>query len=150
MPNHLQTGIYTVTTTFVNSGITCVNSNTTYVSVNPYLQYTITPYVKALLQYLLTISGPAGASGYTWTSSTGNTSFSPNSQDLVLPVLSPDQSGTYVLSASLGPCVTTPVGDPECAKPISYTMTPPGRSICKGDTVLLEVGATGGSEELCL
>jgi len=30
------TGIYTVTTTFVNSGITCVNSNTTYVSVNPY------------------------------------------------------------------------------------------------------------------
>ncbi len=140
-------GIYTVTTTFTNSGITCVNSSTTNVSVNPYMQFTLPAYLKSCSESSLTVNGPPGAISYSWTSTSGNTSFVSNTQNLVFPSLTPDQAGTYVLSvAAPGPCVSSRSVDLVVLGPITLTMQPEGRSVCRGDTILLEVAATGGSQ----
>ncbi len=53
---------------------------------------------------LLTVNGPVGATSYSWTSSNG---FTSNNQNLTITNIQPNQSGTYTLNVSLGPCVTS-------------------------------------------
>ncbi|MBA3683510.1 MAG: gliding motility-associated C-terminal domain-containing protein, partial [Bacteroidetes bacterium] len=136
-------GIYTVVTSYNNGALVCYNSNTTQLTVNPILNFTLTPYKQMCYNDLLNINGPAGANSYTWTSSTG---FTSNTQNLTIPGIQPNQSGTYTLEVSLGPCVTKQKLQVEVLSPLAFTLTPQSRTICRGDSVKLIAGSVGGSQ----
>jgi gliding motility-associated-like protein len=142
-PTPAASGIYTVTAFFGGGNITCSNSNTVQLTVNPALNFTLVPRQQTCYNSSLTVSGPSGANSYTWTSSTGLTS---NSKDIFFGSIQPNNAGTYTLNVSLGPCVTGASTSIEVLTPIAYTLTPKSRTICKGDTTILETGITGGSE----
>ncbi|MBA2611997.1 MAG: gliding motility-associated C-terminal domain-containing protein [Bacteroidetes bacterium] len=136
-------GIYTITTSYNNGSLICFNTNTTQLIVNPRLTFTLIPYKQMCYNSLLNINGPAGATSYSWTSSTG---FTSNSQNLTIAGIQPNQSGSYTLNVSLGPCVTTQKIDIDVLSPLSFTLTPQNRTICRGDSVELIAGSTGGSQ----
>ena len=136
-------GIYTVSTTYNNGSLVCYNSNTTQLNVYPKLTFTLEPYKQLCYNTLLNINGPAGATTYSWTSSTG---FTSNSQNLTIPGIQPNQAGSYTLNVSIGPCVTSQKIDIDVLTPIAFTLTPQDRTICRGDSVKLVVGSTGGSQ----
>jgi gliding motility-associated-like protein len=142
-PPVAASGIYTVTASFNNGILTCFNSNTTQVTVNPILTFTLPPYNMVCYNTLFNVNGPAGGTSYTWTSSNGYTS---NNQNLTIPGIQPTQSGSYTLEVSLGPCNTKAKTDVEVLTPIQFTLTPNSRAICEGDSLHLVMGSTGGSE----
>ena len=142
-PAPTASGMYVVTTSYNNGQLTCYNSNTTQLIVNPKLTFTLEAYKQTCYNTQLTVNGPIGASSYSWTSSTG---FTSNSQNLVIPGIQPNQSGTYTLSVSLGPCITTQKTQIDVLTPLAFTLTPPNRTICKGDSIQLVAGSTGGSQ----
>jgi gliding motility-associated-like protein len=143
LPTPSISGIYTVSTSYNNGSFTCYNSNTVQLIINPRLTFTLDAYRKMCYNSLLNVNGPAGATSYSWTSSTG---FTSNTQNLTIPSIQPNQSGTYTLNVALGNCITTQKIQIEVLTPLSYTLTPPNQTICKGDSVKLFVGSTGGSE----
>ncbi len=142
-PTPAATGIYTVFTTYNNGSLVCYNSNTVQLTVNPIITFTLDDYRQVCYNTLLNVNGPPGATTYTWTSSNG---FTSNSQNLTIPSIQPSQSGTYTLNVQLGPCITTQKTQIEVLTPLAYTLTPPNQTICRGDSVALFVGSTGGSE----
>jgi hypothetical protein len=135
--------IYTVTAYFGGGNITCSNTNTVQVVVNPVLNFTLIPRQQVCYNTQITVPGPSGATSYTWTSSTG---FMSNDKDLLLQSVQPKNTGSYTLSISLGPCVTRSETYLDVLDPISFTLTPIDKTICKGDTIVLEAGVTGGSQ----
>ncbi|MBA2611996.1 MAG: gliding motility-associated C-terminal domain-containing protein [Bacteroidetes bacterium] len=137
------TGIYTVYTSYNNGSLICYNNNTVQLTVNPRITFTLDAYRQMCYNSLLNVNGPAGATTYTWTGSTG---FSSNSQNLTIPSIQPNQSGTYTLNVQLGPCITSQKIQIEVLTPLAYTLTPPNQTICRGDSVKLIVGSTGGSQ----
>ncbi|MDP3558226.1 MAG: gliding motility-associated C-terminal domain-containing protein [Bacteroidota bacterium] len=142
-PTPAMSGQYVVTTSYNNGQLTCYNSNTTQLTVNPRLTFTLEPYKQMCYNSLLNVNGPAGATSYSWTSSTG---FSSNTQNLTIPGIQPNQSGTYTLNVSLGPCITTQKTQIDVLTPLAFTLTPQSRTICRGDSVQLVAGSTGGSQ----
>ena len=142
-PSPNATGLYVVTASFNNGQLTCYNTNSTQVSVNPLLTFSLEPTIKACYNSPINIAGPAGATSYTWVTSNGSTL---NTQNLVIPNIQQSQSGIYTLSVSLGPCITSQNTTIQVLNPISYTLTPNNMAICKGDSVKLVVGSMGGSE----
>jgi gliding motility-associated-like protein len=136
-------GVYTVVTSYNNGALICFNSNTTQVIVNPRLTFTLQPYKQMCYNSLLTVNGPVGATSYSWTSSNG---FTSNSQNLTIPNIQPNQSGTYTLNVSSGSCVTSDKFQVEVLTPLAFTLTPENRTICLGDSVKLVAGSTGGSQ----
>ncbi len=142
-PDAKATGIYTVTAYFTSNNLVCKNFATVSLKVNPVLKFTITDRVMACFNNSVEVTGPSGANSYTWTSSTG---FASNSKDLVFPSVQPKNAGTYSLAVSLGPCVSSASTTIEVLTPIEFTLRPQGRTLCLGDTVILEAGVTGGSE----
>jgi gliding motility-associated-like protein len=142
-PTTAATGIYTVSTSYNNGNFTCYNSSTVQLTVNPRITFTLVPYQQMCYNSLMNVAGPSGATSYTWTGSTG---FTSNTQNLTIPSIQPSQSGTYTLSVQLGPCITTQKTQIEVLTPLAYTLTPPNQTICKGDSVKLIVGSTGGSQ----
>ncbi|MCE3228159.1 MAG: hypothetical protein K0S32_2710 [Bacteroidetes bacterium] len=142
-PTTTATGVFTITTSYNNGILTCYNSNTVGVTVNPILTFTLPSFNRICYNTLYTVDGPAGATSYTWTSSSGYTS---NSEDLSIPGIQPNQSGTYTLSLNLGPCITKAETKVEVLTPIQFTLTPNSRTICDGDSVRLVMGSTGGSQ----
>ncbi|MDO9001768.1 MAG: gliding motility-associated C-terminal domain-containing protein [Bacteroidota bacterium] len=137
------TGVYTVVTSYNNGALTCYNSNTTQVTVNPKLTFTLDAYKQMCYNTLLNVNGPVGATSYSWTSSTG---FTSNSQNLTIPGIQPNQSGTYTLNVSLGPCISTQKIQIDVLTPLAFTLTPESRTICRGDSVKLVAGSIGGSQ----
>ncbi|MES2678921.1 MAG: gliding motility-associated C-terminal domain-containing protein [Bacteroidota bacterium] len=142
-PPVTASGIYTVFVSYNNGGITCNNTNTISVSINPVMSFTLPEFIRGCYNETLSIPGPVGATSYSWTSTTG---FSSNSPTLTLATLQPTQSGIYQLNVSLGPCQSSRQLELDVLSPIQFTLTPQGREVCLRDTVLLEVGAAGGSE----
>ena len=142
-PTPTASGMYVVTTSYNNGQLTCYNSNTTQLIVNPRLTFTLDAYRQQCYNTLLNVNGPAGATSYSWTSSTG---FSSNSQNLTIPSIQPGQAGTYTLNVSLGPCVTTQKIQVDVLTPLAFTLTPQSRTICRGDSIQLVAGSTGGSQ----
>ena len=141
-PPVAASGVYTVYVTF-NNGFPCANSNTISVSVNPVLTFSVQDFYRACPGESVTINGPAGATSYTWSGSSG---FNSNNMDLTIPSISPAQGGFYNISVNLGPCVSTRQLEIQVLSPITFTLPPLSREICKNETSLFEVGATGGSE----
>ncbi len=136
-------GIYTVTAFFNGGNITCSNTNTLSLSVSAPLNFTLTPRQQVCYNSPIKITGPSGASSYTWTSSTG---FSSNSKDIDFSSAQPNNSGFYILKVSLGQCVTSANTELEVLSPLDFTLVPQSRSICANDTTYLEAGMSGGSQ----
>ncbi len=143
-PTPSASGVYSVTAYFGGGGnLVCTSTNTVQLTVNPVLTFSLVPRQQVCYNSPVTISGPAGATSYTWTSSTGYTSFT---KDVVLPSAQPNNSGTYTLNISLGPCNSAATSEIAVLTPIQFTLTPFDRTVCRGDTIVLEGGASGGSE----
>ncbi len=135
-------GVYTVTVAFNNGNLTCYNSNTTNVTINPKLNFTLTPYTLTCFNSLLNINGPAGATTYSWIGSSGYTS---NTQNLNIPFVQANQSGVYTLEVMLGPCKTTGSTIVDVLDPIKFDKTPSNKTICRGDAVTFSMQSVGGS-----
>ncbi len=142
-PNPSYSGNYTITAYFVGGNIVCSNTNVVQVTVNPVLNFSLTPRQLVCYNTPVTIAGPAGASSYTWTSSTG---FTTNNKDVVFTSIQTKDAGTYTLNINYGPCITTGEVVIEVLDHITFSLTPSDKSICLGDTLLLEGAVQGGSQ----
>jgi gliding motility-associated-like protein len=141
-PGTTATGIYTVTTAYSNGALICYNNNTTQVTVNPIIPFTLDPYKQLCFGATYTISGPPGATAYLWS---GPNSYTNSNQVMMIPSMQPVLAGTYSLEVTLGPCKTFGATKIEVLTPISWTSTPGSAVICQGDSVALYLGASGGS-----
>jgi gliding motility-associated-like protein len=141
-PTPTATGIYTVTTAYTNGALICNNSNTTQVTVNPIIPFNLDPYKQLCFGQTYTLSGPAGATQYLWS---GPASFTSSQQVLFIPSVQPFLAGTYSLEVILGPCKTYGTTKIDVLAPITWTHTPGNVTICRGDSVSLYAGASGGS-----
>jgi gliding motility-associated-like protein len=142
-PPVTASGIYTVYVNFSTNGFGCTNTNTVSVSINPVMSFTLPSFLRACPDEILTVAGPVGATSYTWLGSPGYTS---NNRDLVLSNISPTLAGTYILSVNLGPCVSKREVEIEILSKVTFTLPPRDREICRGDSTLFQVGASGGTE----
>ena len=134
-PTPTVSGVYTVTAYY--GSLLCPISNTVQLTVNPILTFSLEPMFVKCYGDPVTITGPAGATGYSWTSSSGNVAYT---KDFHLPSLQTKDAGSYTLQVALGPCKTKDDSYIEVRPPIEFTVTPNSRTICRGDTVFLEVG----------
>ena len=135
-------GIYTLITSYGNGSLTCFNSTTLNLIVNPVISFTLPTTQFVCYKSVLIVPGPIGASSYTWQNASGVIS---NSQDLSVPNISLNQSGTYSLTASIGFCATTQTIYINVSNPIQYTLVPTNTTVCSGDSIVLNVGSIGGS-----
>ncbi len=142
-PQPSASGIYTVTASFSGGNITCTNTASVQLNVYPILQFTLVPRQQMCYNTSVTVEGPVGATGYSWTSSSG---FTSNDRILSFPSIQPKHSGSYTLNVSLGPCITSNSTVIDVLDPIQFTLTPSSRTVCSGDSVFLEIGASLGSE----
>jgi len=142
-PGVTNSGIYTVTAFFNGQNITCSNSNTVQLTINPTLTFVLTPRQQVCYNTPLSVIGPAGATGYSWTSSNG---FTSNKKDLNFASVQPNNSGTYTLNINLGPCVSSGSTLIDVLTPITYSLKPLDRTICEGDTTVMDIEASGGSQ----
>jgi len=142
-PKPSASGIYTVTASFNGGNITCTNTETVQLNVYPIMQFTLIPRQQVCYNTSVTVEGPVGASGYSWTSSNG---FKSNDRVLSFPSIQPKNTGSYTLNISLGPCITTNSTVIDVLDPIQFTLTPSNRTVCSGDSVFVEIGASLGSE----
>lgn len=138
----VNSGIYTVTTSYNNGILTCYNTNTTNLIVNPILTFTLPAYKQVCYNSLVIVNGPAGATSYTWS---GGNGFLSNTQNLQIPNIQAPNAGIYQLEVNLGPCTTKASIDIDVLDPIQFTLTPNSRTICLGDTVKLTMGSAFGS-----
>lgn len=140
LPN--ASGVYTVTTSYNNGNLICYNTNTTNVTINPKLNFTLTPYTLGCFNSLLNVNGPAGATSYTWTGSSG---FTSNTQNLNIPFVQANQSGIYTLEVMLGPCKTSGSTRVDILDPLKFDKTPTNKTICRGEAVTFTMQSVGGS-----
>ena len=138
----VNSGIYTVTTSYNNGILTCYNTNTTNLTVNPILTFTLPTYKQVCFNSLVLVNGPAGATSYTWS---GGNGFLSNTQNLQIPNIQAVNAGIYQLELNLGPCKTKASINIDVLDPIQFTLTPNSRTICLGDTVKLTMGSAFGS-----
>jgi gliding motility-associated-like protein len=142
-PTPANSGVYTVTAFFQGGNITCSNTNTVQLTVHPSLNFTLVPRQQVCYNSTVEVKGPVGADTYTWTSSTG---FTSNSKNIYFGSVQPNNAGSYTLQVSLGPCITGASTSIEVLTPIQYTLTPKSRTVCQNDTIVIQAGVTGGSE----
>jgi gliding motility-associated-like protein len=135
-------GIYTITTQYSNGFLTCSNSNTLNLIVNPVVSFTLPASEFVCYNSVLNITGPAGATTYTWENSSGVVS---NAQNLSLSNINSTQAGTYSLTASIGFCATTQTILVTVSTPINYLFAPTNTTICRGDSIKFKVDSYGGS-----
>jgi gliding motility-associated-like protein len=142
-PTPTASGFYTVTTAYTNGALICYNSNTTQVTVNPILPFSLAPYKQVCYNNTYSVPGPAGATSYTWT---GPNNFYSYNQDLVIPTMQTAMAGNYTLTVHLGPCTTSASTNVDVLTPIEFAQTPGNKVICAGDKVDLFVHSKGGSQ----
>lgn len=137
-----MTGIYTVTAFFTQNSVVCSTTNTVDVTVKPKVSFSLAPLPNICDNTTLFIAGPAGASSYTWSGPGGYTS---NSQNLSIPNVNSNQSGTYTLVVDVNGCITSDSIPVTILTPISFSIIPTNKTICQGDTVSIRTMVVGGS-----
>lgn len=138
-----MTGIYSVTATFVQNGVTCASSNSVDVTVKPKVHFTLTPIPNVCDNTTLLVNGPAGATSYTWSGPNG---FNSNTQDLTINNANTSHSGIYTLIVDVNGCKTQDSLIVSVLTPVTFSIVPNNVSICRGDTVdlyTLPIGGTG-------
>jgi gliding motility-associated-like protein len=143
--NTSWSGIYTVTALFTNGYLNCYNTNTTQLTVKPRLYFNLGPDKRVCFNDNILLQGPAGATSYNWYSSTGYTA---NTQNAIIPTANPANAGLYVLEVDLNGCKTYDSILVDVLSPISWTLVPNNKSVCKGDNIEISVGVQGGSQNI--
>ncbi|PBQ33350.1 hypothetical protein CNR22_16715 [Sphingobacteriaceae bacterium] len=136
-------GIYTVIAYFGGTALVCTSVNTVQVQVNVPLTFSLIPRQHVCYNSSVTITGPAGATSYSWTSSTG---FNSANKDINFPSVQPINSGNYTLNIMNGPCPSSAFTELVVLDEVKWELKPFDRTICRGDTIFLEGAARGGSE----
>lgn len=139
-------GVYTVSVVYNNAGIICGNTATVNISVNPVLSYTLPGFRRACVGESVTITGPTGATSYTWTSSSGIALDFPNNKDLTFTSIMEQQSGYYTLNASLGPCITQRQVEIRVLSKPTFSVPFTEYEGCMGAQQNMMIGVQGGSE----
>ncbi len=139
-----QSGTYTVTAIFTSGNTSCSTYTTTDLSVLPKINFTLSPIPNVCPGEAIVINGPAGASSYTWTNPYGQV-VSTN-QNLNIPNANFGMSGVYTLSVQpTGGCVSSNSINVTVLTPISFSVTPPDITLCKGDSANVYALCIGGS-----
>jgi gliding motility-associated-like protein len=139
-----QSGTYTVTAIFTSGNTSCSTYTTTDLSVLPKINFTLSPIPNVCPGEAIVINGPAGASSYTWTNPYGQV-VSTN-QNLNIPNANFGMSGVYTLSVQPnGGCVSSNSINVTVLTPISFSVTPPDITLCKGDSANVYALCIGGS-----
>jgi gliding motility-associated-like protein len=134
-------GNYIVTAAFVNGNLTCYNTNTTTLIVNPKVNFTLTPYNQLCYNSTYNVSGPLGGSSYTWT----GPGYNSNTQNLFIPNVNLINVGTYSLTVDLNGCKTYGSTVLQVINPIVWQNAPSNKTICKGDSFTITAQAGNGS-----
>jgi len=137
-----MTGIYTVTAFFTANNVVCSTTNTVDVTIKPKVTFTLAPLPNICDNTTLVIPGPPGANSYTWTGPGGYVS---NSQNLSIPNVNTNQSGTYTLVTDVNGCMTSDSIPVVVLSPITFSVVPGNKTICRGDTVSINTQVIGGS-----
>jgi len=139
--NSSWNGNYTVTAAFTNGNITCYNTNITTLLVNPKINFTLTPYIQLCYNSNYNVTGPLGASSYTWT----GPGYNSTTQNLFIPNVNLSNIGTYNLTVDLNGCKTYGSTNLQVLNPIVWQNTPSNKTICKGDSFTITTQAGNGS-----
>ena len=139
--NPTSSGIYTVTAAYTNGALTCYNTNSTVLNVKPNIPFVIPPIGKLCFNQNLLVNGPAGATSYTWT----GPNFTSNLQNLNILNTSTVNIGTYNLVVDLNGCKTFGSVFVDVQNPIIWKVTPPNKTVCKGDSYTFTAQADLGS-----
>ena len=134
-------GNYVVTVAFTNGNLTCYNTNTTTLVVNPKINFTLTPYTQLCYNSLYTIDGPLGGSSYTWI----GPGYNSNTQNLFIPNVNLSNVGNYTLTVDLNGCKTYGTTNLQVLNPIVWKNVPTNKTLCKGDSFTLTAQADNGS-----
>jgi len=137
-----MTGIYTVTAFFTQNSVVCSTTNTVDVTVKPKVTFSLAPLPNICDNTTLFIAGPIGATSYTWNGPGGYTS---NTQNLSIPNVNFNQSGTYTLKVDVNGCITYDSIPVTILTPITFSVVPSNKTICQGDTVSISTQVVGGS-----
>jgi|688.fasta_scaffold84632_3 gliding motility-associated-like protein len=137
----LFSGQYTVTALFTNGNLNCYKTNTTDLLVSPIINFSLTPIGKLCYGQTLNVSGPGGATSYTWT----GPGFGSNSQNLFISSISTNNIGTYNLTVDLNGCKTFGSIYVDVQDPIYWKSNMPDKTLCKGETFTLTPNVGGGS-----
>lgn len=138
-------GIYTITMGFGGSALTCYAHNTVSLTVKPLLNFTLPSLINNnyCVGDTLKISGPSGATSYSWTSSTG---YAANTQNINIFPLTGADAGEYYLAVSLNGCITTATTSMRVRSRIVFSEPIPDKVICRGDSIHLEAHVAGGPD----
>jgi hypothetical protein len=134
-------GNYIVTAAFTNGNLTCYNTNTTTLVVNPKINFTLTPYNQLCYNSTYNVLGPLGGSTYTWT----GPGYNSNTQNLFIPNVNLSNAGTYSLVVDLNGCKTYGSTNLQVLNPIVWQNVPTDKTLCKGDSFTLTAQAGNGS-----
>lgn len=139
----LTNGVYSVTAYFGGTALVCTSINTVLVTVKTPLTFSLIPRQQVCYDANVTITGPPGATSYSWTSSSGINS---GTKDIYIPAVQPFHAGNYTLTVMNGPCQSSAFSELVVLDRVQWLVTPFERTICRGDTIYLEASARGGSE----
>ena len=139
--NSSWNGNYIVTAAFTNGNLTCYNTNTTTLVVNPKINFTLTPFTQLCYNSTYTVNGPLGGSSYTWT----GPGYNSNTQNLFIPNVNLSNVGNYSLTVDLNGCKTYGSTNLQVLNPIVWKNIPTSRTLCKGDSFTLTAEAQNGS-----
>ncbi len=134
-------GQYTVTAQFTNGSLNCYSSNITDIVVKPNIPFSFAPLNKFCHNQSLNISGPSGATTYSWS----GPNFNSSSQNLSIIGLNSNNIGTYSLTVDLNGCKTFGSVFVDVLPPIVWKNLPSNLTLCKGQTYTLITEATNGS-----
>ncbi len=139
-----QSGTYTVTAIFISGNVSCSTYTTTDLSVLPKVNFTLSPIPNVCPGETIQINGPTGASSYTWVNPYGQVVS--NQQDLNIPNANFGMSGVYTVSVQPnGGCVSSNSINVTVLTPISFSVVPTDKTICRGDSVFVYAMCLGGS-----
>jgi gliding motility-associated-like protein len=139
-----MSGDYTVTAIFTLGNTSCSTNTVTNLAVLPKVNFTLTGNTTICPGDPILINGPAAASSFTWTNPYGQVVS--NQQNLNIPNANFGMSGVYTLSVQPnGGCVSSNSININVLTPISFSVVPTDKTICKGDSVFVYASCVGGS-----
>lgn len=138
----VMTGIYNVTAYFTQNNVVCSSTNSVDITVKPKVNFTLTPIPNVCDNTTLLVTGPVGATSYTWS---GPNNFISNSQDLTINNANINHSGIYTLVVDVNGCTTKDSLLVNVLTPVTFSIEPTDVTICKGDSVKLFTLPIGGS-----
>lgn len=137
-----QTGIYTVTASFVVGTSTCTTFNTCTVNVMPSVPAALAPIPTVCNNGTINLVSPAGGTSYSWV---GPNSFVSAVQNPNIINATPMNNGTYTVSITTGGCTNSGTVIINVYTALSYTALPTNITLCEGKSGNISGSGIGGS-----